>query len=608
MKNIYSKLHSEMNISKMMRDTESLLNLELGMTFPAYHASAQKAYEILKETGIPNAELISFPADGRTDFQDKITPIAWDAAIGRITILSAQGYENGTVIADFASLPFNLIKGSTATAKGGETMKIFTYEQMLDGTDVNGALVMLPNTSLSGVRCIPSILDRGARGFINDFAMNAAIVPDGTQWCNAFTEQGTWHVVAGDRPFIGFSISPNEGRRLRAAIAAGDVTANVECDGRRYESTVDLVTALVPGRRKEEFWIFAHLYEPLSNDNSAGVAAAIETARLIQSHGTPEFSLRVIFGLEHYGFAAYAVHRGNRNLANEVIGAIDYDAMRLRDDWIIRLRCASPALPFYGNYFLPMLLEDLRDIPEMPEMVFLNSYDCMYDDDTFLGDSTTGVPTVWPIRFNKNALWHNSKQVISYLHPEAFRVGTAVNAAFVDAVVNPDSRFLPRIQEYARKQLDAETQRAVGSHREHIMNRAEILAHDAQNFSRAFNRDFSSEADKILSTAAKMAESLPDELPQSVERARAEQIVPSRTTVGFPFDMAKVPLPQRHRLPGSTLYSPMAAILSEMDGQRNLAQIIRRVEHQVCRLFPDNEIASYLDALLYLRDYGYIKL
>ena len=35
------------------------------------------------------------------------------------------------------------------------------------------------------------------------------------------------------------------------------------------------VTAPLPGRRQEELRILAHLYEPLSNDNSAGVATGI---------------------------------------------------------------------------------------------------------------------------------------------------------------------------------------------------------------------------------------------------------------------------------------------------------------------------------------------
>ncbi len=608
MKAIYDRLISEIDVPKMMRDTESLLNLELGMTFPCYHASALKACEILQETGIPNIELIPFPADGKTAFQDKITPIAWDASHGRITIISAEGYDSGTVIADFKSQPFNLIKGSTATATGGELMRILTYEQMLSGADANGSLVMLPNDSLSGAHCIPAVLDHGASGFINDFAMNAASEPDGVQWCNAFTEHGTWHTIADDRPFTAFSISPDEGRRLRTALSKGIVTAKVECDGRRYEDIIDLVTALVPGRRKEEFWIFAHLYEPLSNDNSAGVAAAIETARLIQSHGTPEFSLRLIFGLEHYGFAAYAVHRGNRNLSQEVIGAIDYDAMRLRDDWIVRLHCASPALPFHGNFYLPLLADDLKGTPDVPDMIFQNSFPCMYDDDSFLGDSTTGVPTVWPIRFGANQLWHNSKQVMSYIHPHAFGVGCAINAAFVDAMVNPRERLLPRIQEYARRQLEDEKSRMVGSFKEHILLRAEILAHDTADFCRTFNRDFSSQSNDILKMATEIASSLPDDIPQSEPRSRAGQIIPSRTTVGLPFDMAQVPLPERHRLPGSTLYSPMAAILSEMDGIRNLATIIRRVEHQICRLLSDKEIDSIIDALLYLQKHGYLAI
>ncbi|MBO4345685.1 MAG: hypothetical protein J5833_08010 [Victivallales bacterium] len=606
MKSIYKRLFSEIDVRKMMRDTEALYSIERGMTFPCYHASAQKACEILRETGIPNVEKIAFPADGKTAFQDKITPIAWDATIGRVTILSAKGYAPGTVIADFASQPFNLIKGSTGTAVGGERMPIFTYEQMLSGTDVSGALVMLPNASLSCARCIPLILNLGAKGFINDFAMNAAAEPDGVQWCNAFTEHATWHTIAADRPFTAFSISPNEGKRLRAAIADGGVTAHVECDGRRYEDTIDLVTALVPGRRKEEFWIFAHLYEPLSNDNSAGVAAAIETARMIQSHGTPEFSLRVIFGLEHYGFAAYAVHRGNRNLSSDVIGAIDYDAMRLRDDWIVRLRCASPALPFHGNYYLPMLADDLKDMPDVPKMLFLNSFDCMYDDDSFLGDSTTGVPTVWPIRYGENQLWHNSMQEMPYIHPEAFGVGCAINATFVDAVVNPRERFLTRIHDCARRQLEAEKERIVGSAREHLMRRGETLAHDAEDFGRIFNRDISAVADAIRKMAEEIANGFSDKLPQSESRSRAEQIVPKRATVGLPFDMAQVPLPQRHRLPGSTLYSPMAAILSEMDGKRNLAEIIRIVEHQICRLLPNKEIDGVIAAIDYLREYGYL--
>ena len=138
------------------------------------------------------------------------------------------------------------------------------------------------------------------------------------------------------------------------------------------------------------------------------------------------------------------------------------------------------------------------------------------------------------------------------------------------------------------------------------MRRGETLAHDAEDFGRIFNRDMSATADGIRKMAEDIAIGFSNDIPQSESRSRAEQIVPKRATVGLPFDMAQVPLPQRHRLPGSTLYSPMAAIISEMDGKRNLAEIIRIVEHQICRLLPNKEIDGVIAAIDYLREYGYL--
>lgn len=40
----------------------------------------------MKEAGLENVEKIPFPADGKTGYQDKISPLAWDATCGRLTI------------------------------------------------------------------------------------------------------------------------------------------------------------------------------------------------------------------------------------------------------------------------------------------------------------------------------------------------------------------------------------------------------------------------------------------------------------------------------------------------------------------------------------------
>ena len=608
MRTLFEHFRERIDADKLYADLTELYPLEVKQTFSCYHASARKALEILQRTGIPNAEIIQFPADGRTAFQDKITPLGWEAATGKLTILSGFKLPAGLVAADYQRHPFQLIKGSVGTKPGGEIVRILTYDQMLASADVSDALVMIP-PGTSAAESLVAILNNGARGVVSDFAANAEDEPDGIQWCNAFTERSNWHATADDRPFIAFSVAPEMGARLRLALARGAVTARIESDARRFESTVDVVTAMVPGRRREEFWIFAHLYEPLSNDNSAGVAAAIETARALMAEGQQEFSLRVIFGLEHYGFAAYAAHRGDKYLGNEVIGGINYDAMYLRDEWEILFNSAGPGTPFYGNLLGDILAADLKGVKGAPRIEFQNSFGTMYDDDSFLTDSTVGIPTVWPIRTGKKKLWHNSKQVLSYVEKDAFARSTALNTAFISAVIRPREEFLKRAQAAALKQLAAEMEHLTGSPKEHLTRRYEILRQDLLSFGRCFP------AEKVepLLPALKaefdlLSADLADDIPHSPWRDFAAQIVPSRLTVGFPFDQAKVPPEKRIKLPGSVLYSALAAILSDMDGKRDLAQIIRMVEHEIRRMIPETELKQYIRTILHLARYGYVSL
>lgn len=611
MKELYTQIRSQLDADKLYRDMADLYQLESGQTFSCYRAAAQKALDILKETGIPNAEIISCPADGKTAYQDKITPMGWDATTGKLTILRSPTLEPGLVAADFQEHPFHLIKGSVGTKPGGEIVRILTYEQMLAAGDVSDAMVMIPPGM--GPRfqsALVNMLDLGVRGVISDFAMNAEDEPEGIQWCNAFTERANWHVTVDDRPFTAFSVTPDMGAKLRKALARGAVIAKIESDARRYETTVDLVTALVPGRRKEEFWILAHLYEPLSNDNSSGVAAAIETARLIMAQGQPEFSLRVIFGLEYYGFAFYAARRGHF-LGNEVIGGVDYDAMYIRDEWEILFNCAGPGSPFYGNLLGDILATDLSQFGECPRITFQNSFETMYTDDSFLSDSSIGIPTVWPIRTGKKKLWHNSRQVLSYTEKEAFACGTALNTVFVSSVIRPDAGLLPRVKAVALKQLAAEMEFLTGSQKEHLTRRYEILSQDLENFLRCFPGEKETIADAKAALSAefeRLSAGLTDEIPRSPWRDLAEKIIPSRIKTGFPLDQADVPPEKRIALPGSVLYSPLAAVLSNMDGKRDLARIIRLAEHEIRRILPEDEVKSIVRALFHLSRYGYISL
>ena len=611
MKERYLKFRAAVDADRMLANCESLLKLELGQTVSCWHASAERALELLKENGIPNAEKITFPADGKTAYQDKITPLGWEATVGRLTVLKGAGIEPGFVAADYQRHPFHLIKGSTATEPGGRIMRLITEEQMLAGADPHDALVLIPppaHVSKFNDAKFRRYLDMGAVGVVTDYAKNAVESPDTMCWCNAFTEGSNWHTVAGERDYINFCVTPRTGQLLRDSCANGEVLIKVESDGRRFEDTVDVVTAMVPGRRKEEFWIFAHLYEPLSNDNSAGVAAAIETARLIMAQGKQQFSLRVIFGLEHYGFAAYASTRGD-DLRGQVLGGIDCDAMYLRSEWGIDFRVAGPAVPFCGNRLFRLLADEVKGLPGIPAITFRNSFPTMYEDDSFLSDSTTGVPTLWPIRTG-HSFWHNSRQTMDYIEKEAYATGVALQAAVTQAILSPDAALLEKALPAALEELRAEIPRSVGDAREHLAYRYEVLANDLRNFGRALPPEAVEPALKELEAeyARCQARLAPSHRPASKWLDYAAQITPSRLTTGLPYDLAKLPIAKRKNLPGRVLYSPLSAILADMDGKRDLAAIFRRVEHELCRLMDEKELKTMLQAVFFLARAGYVSL
>lgn len=204
--------------------------------------------------------------------------------MGRLTIKNSPIAFEDPVVADYQRHPFSLIKGSVSTPKGGQLVRIITEAQLFAGEECAGALILCAPETKPEAEILTAVLDLGALGLITDFYAQQYRdeTSDAISWVNSCTEGMHWHVQFEDRPFIAFSVSPNTADELRYAANTDELTALVESDGRRYEGVLPGVTALVPGRQKKEFWLIAHLYEPLSDDNSNGVVGAIEIVRVIK--------------------------------------------------------------------------------------------------------------------------------------------------------------------------------------------------------------------------------------------------------------------------------------------------------------------------------------
>ena len=627
LKELYDAFSNEIDLDRMMAETEALWRRELGQRCRDNRRAARYVEDLCRKAGLSRVERIVFPADGSTVYQDKTSPLAWDVSVGRLTVAKSPIPFADPVVADYARHPFHVVRGSVAAPKGGVTIRLFTEEQMYGGCDVRGAMVIFNAETRARGAALRAICDFGALGFVTDQIKDRYRTPDGVCWVNGCSEGSQWHIVNDDRPFIGFSVSPRMGDALRAAARAGDVAVKVESNARRFVGEVDLVTAVVPGRDRRELWLMSHLYEPLPDDNSAGTIASIETARALMrlvAAGrlpAPRFTLRLVFGLEMYGFAAYAHRRGGR-LHDLAVGALNMDGLTVAPTGG-RVLPAAAGSPFFGDYVMEELFQTCRN----EKGLALKSFDAhgAYVDDMFLGDSTTGLPTLWPL--HETVLWHNSEQRMNMIVPECFRAATSFSAAWTARVLTLDGDTL-------RAQRDAATALAV----KHIDGEAEELRRQlaAGKIDTARARlmmDWRTkwecgrmdalgrlgEAAACRKAAARLRASARRHSAAFTERAAAKpparglwdriaaSIIPRRATVGFPYDLRRAPKPYRRSLPDAIIYGPFARVMANMDGRKTLEDLIHEAAWESGVALTSANVRDFIGAVEFLSEYGYLK-
>jgi len=614
MKELLKKLYAEADIDFLIKEGIALTDIEFKQTFREYRKSAEYTYDLLLREGI-RAELLTFPADGKTAYQDFRTPLAWEATLGRLTVTASPVPFAEPVIADYERHPFHLIKGSTSTPAEGIQAPLLTEEQVLAGADATGAMVLFPSGKFARSGSITPMLDRGAIGFISSCIGRGMEkeTPDCVAWCNAATDDHAhWHVQCDDRPFLGFSVTPRTGDQLREACAKGPVEVLAQCDGRRYEGRIQAVCGCIPGKSEKEIWLIAHLFEPFFADNCVSVAMAIEIARQIRKLGTPNFSLRLVFSAETYGLAA-VWDRYKDRLRGKVLGALDIDTPPAYTfDKNFATRFNPSCSPFFGNNLFLRCAEVYEEV--FPNTERLVTRLTQYGDDLVLGDPTIGIPTVY---FEEADCfhWHSSYWIPERVDPDklrrsfAFTALWAVMAAFLDE--ESVHKLLPHFVRLSQERLDAMAKEDNSRQRMEYFLRGE----QAQLLSLARAADFPGlpEAAQALRIAP-VGETVFDY--PSLEAVR--HVIPERATEGFPFDLVRLPYDRRRALPNGVIYGAFATVLAMMDGKRSLARIITEAAWEHHLTVDDNTnhyvplsdqlIRDYIEAVYYLADAGYLRL
>ncbi len=619
MENTISYFLSAVDTEFLRKHTRTLMKLELPQTFPAMEKASNYAFNLLQEEGF-DAELIAFPGDGKTSYQDKIMPMAWDASYGRLSVVT--DWEGEPVIADYEKEPFSLIRYSVSTPENGLTTQLIPWERMRQGEDVSGAMILLPQGLFPTDEALVPILNAGAIGLVNGTCRGAALAPDCTHWANNCTETNSWYVNADERPFIGFCVTPRIRDALETACSQGEVLVKAETDAHRYEGTIWGVTALLKGETNQELWLTAHLTEPLEDDNSAGVVCGIEILRMLRRAikdgrlSRLKYGVRVLFAPELYGFAALAEHFGGV-LKDRCIGGLNMDGMPLaKIHPVMRLVFAAPAVPFYGNAVMEAVGHVWNE--RICQTPYVAGWDDHYDDDCFLSDGSVGCPMLMPMHPN-GIFWHNSRQRDEYVDYEQFARVAAMYASFaaLTSGAEPEqiNRLLLKASAYAQARLadlaSYAPPRAGTDAHERMQFWTEVEIRRIQDFARA-------DADpELIQKAKKQVQCFADELvplesPADIELPsclmEAAEWIPERTLIGTPHDLANVPKEKRWH-PLSTRYGNLILrVFSDMDGQKTLKELIIQAEWEERRCWSEQTIESFIATMCFLANYGYVKL
>lgn len=626
MKSYFEAFVGQIDEEFLREHTWALTEKEYKQTYTANHEGIDYAYNLMKENGL-DAERLNFVADGKTTAYDNFMPLAWDVSYARLSVVS-EDWEGERLIADYEKEPFSIIRYSVPTGEDGITVRLFTWEQMMSGENVEGAFVTVDKNMLPNEVALNEILNRGAIGLVNGTnwdpnhprdPRNQEELYDAILWANDCSETYSWNVNDGERDFIGFSVSPRTLDKLEQACNRGEVIIKAETDSHRYVGELPATTALIRGESEKEFWVMAHSSEPLEDDNNSGVIMSIQAAIAVKKAAEEgripplKYSIRLLFAHERYGFAAFGEKYGP-NLRERCIGGICVDGMpNVGENEDAKMFFSLPEVPFYGNVILEAMWDCHRQIVKKPP--FVASWIEYYGSDTFLNDASVGLPTICTM--GTRYLWHTTlqrkKEYIDYAYNT--RVTTIYAAVFAAICAYDGKRFeefLPIAANYAISRIAnlaaTKPKRAGTNERARVMRRTQIETDKIKAFKDA------GVSEKAIKKTCALIEKFAKKVdvvkanPKTEESPalkKASKLILERNSVGVPHDFTRAPLKERYHLPHLQF---LHHAFSAMDGKKTLKDIIIQKEYEIDTMFTEEQIESFIETMEFLAKYGYIMI
>lgn len=609
---IYAILSALYSRERLKVNMETLRKLETPRGYSAFRDSTAWCAKVLEEAGLSDVRRISHAADGKTAAFDFIMPQAWDLLERSTLEIVAPVRE---MIADTDVTTIHVSEYSAPTPKGGITAELVDYA-LLDPQkpDCKGKFVFHRGYLPPQHPRYHTLAAAGCAGIVFAAFETTAHEPDKTSWTNGHGHIG-WYHLKEDPAVPVFCVSPRKGIELSMLLAQGKVVLHGDMRTKLYDGEIYTVTATIPGKSQEEFALLAHLYEPFYTDDCQGFAAGVEIAIMLKKLiddgilPQPEKTLRLVFSMERYGFAAFFANHNQKILAAMSLDTLTCQAAKTLNAGL-RITEAPLSLPFFGDM---LIREAMHTFCPDVQWKFVPGN---LSDDCWASEKTVDIPTNWchgSIRDDKSDYHHCEAPIFDAVLPEVLAKLVPALAAYTAVLICGDKAHFAKLA----KELETTAAHWLETSKNYIAGKTamgSITKTDAAWQRQAaellylgrmesFNRFYPGIVEPVLPPhwADHFYGTLSDRALTPAEK-RADSIRYRILSTGMPFSQARVPAPERMSWPD--IPELIWALLSP---ERTVLDAIRLQDAALCNTTTDETIDYYLSYFQFLAKYGYLE-
>ena len=605
---IINIIGDKINVARIYKNAKVINAMEKDFNYSSFEKSARYCFNEFRKITPAEAELIAFPADGKTIYHDVKMQIGWEGKTGILAVTGPEKYAK-MIIADRKKNLNTLVCWSPATPPGGIEADVITDTDFKNGISAENKIILF-QPGQHPKKDKKKLCDQGALGVVcaplKEWHRNL----NGINWINAWSDGPGWYAGADEKYLPCFSIKPKDLLRLFAIYDQEDglrlkmtITSSIK-KSLLYNTTCRIKGSVYP---EKELLVFAHTNEPQPSDDAVGEALVIECAFIMKTLiaekkiACPKCSIRFMLGNEHVGLSAY--YSINKNKIKDTIAGVNLDTTafaceRYNNPHEVKLSSQAAPSIFDALYLAAVHASARRNMPDIK--LKINS--SHIHDDCLLSDPFFNIPMYWTAS-PSGRFWHNSLNSFSQIPPGKLKMTIERDLSFIYAVANSDDKILNNIfSEY--KTLLRPT--ASSGHMDtDILNWRNSSAIASLSKHPAVNKNT---IRKMLKAADGFTGKHPAKnMILEMYAVKLKKIVPVRLYEGVLHGYARIPHEIRTTLLKTDIHL-MRTIHSYLDGKRNLYTVLKFYLADDFHSDLDNkDIENLLLDFKILKKYRYIK-